>query len=808
MSRISLAGEWRLSDETGDHNQAITFPTDLLSALHDQEIIPDPYWGMNEYDVRWVADRDWTARRSFTLAPDQTHADLVLSRLDTIATITVNGIQVAAVENAFRRYRLPLGQMLRAGENEIEITFQSPTRAAEARQASQPFFVPFTEHYPGISGNMIRKPQCDFGWDWNAALMPMGIYGDCYLDLNTDLVLGDAIVHQDHGDNSVVVSVTQQVTTGTPSSSIATLCGISATGRFEDGALHFEFHISDPELWWPVHQGPQTLHELVIDVDGHQVRKRLGLRKLALVSAPDDVGRSFTFHVNDRPIFAMGANWIPQDALPGQANAKALRGLLQSAVDANMNMIRVWGGGWYESDLFYDICDELGILVWQDAMFSCSLYPADDEFLAEVDAEVRDNVSRLQHHACLALWCGDNELIGALTWYEESVQDRDRYLVAYDRLNRTVERAIKAVDPRASWWPSSPSPGPLSFGDAWHDDSAGDMHFWSVWHEGRDFEHYRDVKPRFCSEFGFQSYPSMPVIRRFADESDFNIAAPVMESHQKNKGGNARIAETMFRYFRFPNGFADFVYVSQVQQALAIHTAVTYWRSLKPHCMGSLIWQLNDTWPVCSWASLDHGGGWKLLHHLARRFYAPVLVSAVPEEDSVTLTAVNDSAAPVHLSINAEALACDGRVRDLGSIEIDLGLDAAHPALKVDALADDEVLVFSWAWQDGETRCSGEDHMTPRPYKQLSLLDPKINMTVTQAEADWQITLTAERPAFFATLEANCDGRFSDNGFLLRPGHPRTITFTADHSSSTPDFTLQHLHKATYNVVRPGTGDR
>ena len=667
MSHLSLAGEWRLSDETGSHSVSVTFPTDLLSALHDQSIIPDPYWGMNEYDVRWVADRDWTARRSFTLTSDQTHADLVLSRLDTIATITVNGVEVAAVENAFRRYRLPLAQLLRAGENEIEITFHSPTRAAEARQARQPFFVPFTEHYPGISGNMIRKPQCDFGWDWNAALMPMGIYGDCYLDFNTDLVLGDVIVHQDHDGKAVKVSITQQIAAGRPSSSKATLCGISATGRFEDDALHFEFHISDPELWWPVHQGPQTLHELVIDIDKHQVKKRIGLRKLELVSEPDNVGRSFKFHVNDRPIFAIGANWIPQDALPGQAGETALRGLLQSAVDANMNMIRVWGGGWYESDLFYGICDELGILVWQDAMFSCSLYPADDEFLAEVYAEVRDNVSRLQHHACLALWCGDNELIGALTWYEESVRDRDRYLVAYDRLNRTVERAIKAVDPLANWWPSSPSPGPLSFGDAWHDDSSGDMHFWSVWHEGRDFEHYRDVKPRFCSEFGFQSYPSMSVIRKFADERDFNIAAPVMESHQKNKGGNARIAETMFRYFRFPNGFADFVYVSQVQQALAIHTAVTYWRSLKPHCMGSLIWQLNDTWPVCSWASLDHGGGWKLLHHLARRFYAPVLVSAVPDRDSVTLTAVNDSAAPVRLSISAEALACDGRVRDLGS---------------------------------------------------------------------------------------------------------------------------------------------
>ena len=805
MSHISLAGEWQLSDDKRAHVTGVTFPTDLITALHAAGHIPDPYWGMNEYDVRWVAERDWTARRHFTLTSDQTRADLVVSRLDTIATIRVNGRLVAATENAFRRYRLPLSDWLVAGSNEIEITFHAPVRAAAERQASQPYFVPFTEHYPGVSGNMLRKPQCDFGWDWNAALMPMGIYGDLYLDTDTALVTGDTLIHQAHHDGQVSLTITQQIKTGNVAAASASICGVTATGHCTAEAVSFTLDIANPDLWWPVNQGPQTLHDLVIDLDGRQITKRVGLRKLELVSEPDAVGRSFLFRINDRPVFAMGANWIPEDALAGQTSPSALRGLLQSAVDANMNMLRVWGGGWYESDYFYDLCDTLGILVWQDAMFSCSLYPADDAFLAEVAAEITDNAARLQHHACLAVWCGDNELIGALTWYDESIADRDRYLVAYDRLNRTIETALKAVDPHVNWWPSSPSPGPLSFGDAWHDDRSGDMHFWSVWHEGRDFEHYRDVQPRFCSEFGFQSYPSMPVIRKFADAADFNIAAPVMESHQKNKGGNARIAETMFRYFRFPVGFENFVYVSQVQQALAIHTAVTYWRSLKPHCMGSLIWQLNDTWPVCSWASLDHGGGWKLLHHLARRFFAPVMVSARPEGDGFLLTAINDSAAPVSLAVRAVALSCDGQSRDLGQASLDIGLDAAMPALTTGPLTADEVLVFSWdtgTADDGAVGAghSGEDHLAPRPYKQLPLAAAVITKDVVAADQGWQITLQTDLPAFFVTLEADCDGRFSDNGFLLRPGHPRTVYFSAAKDTAAPQFTVRHLQSATYGT--------
>ncbi len=822
MSLIALGGQWQLCDETGTHKLEMVLPGDLITALHVAGQISDPYWGMNEYDVRWVANRDWTATKTITLAADQTDADLVVSRLDTIASISVNDAPVAVTENAFRRYRFSLAGKLKAGSNTIKITFHSPVRAANERQASQPFFVPFTEHYPGISGNMLRKPQCDFGWDWNAALMPMGLYGDMYLDADTGLVLGDTIIQQDHSAHSVSLTINQKIDVGSPQQANATLCGQTVAGTLQDGQLVFTMQIDNPDLWWPVNQGPQTLHDLLIEVDERQINRRVGLRRLDLVSEPDEVGRSFMFVVNGRPVFAMGANWIPEDALAGNTSASALRGLLQSAIDANMNMVRVWGGGWYESDLFYDLCDEMGILVWQDAMFSCSLYPADDAFLAEVAAEVRDNAGRLQHHACLALWCGDNELIGALTWYEESVRDRDRYLVAYDRLNRVIEAAVKEVDAQANWWPSSPSPGPLSFGDSWHDDSSGDMHFWSVWHEGRNFEHYRDVKPRFCSEFGFQSYPSMSVIRRFADPDDFNIAAPVMESHQKNVGGNARIAETMFRYFRFPITFEDFVYVSQVQQALAIHTAVTFWRSLKPHCMGTLIWQLNDTWPVCSWASLDHGGGWKLLHYLARRFYAPVHVSAAPQGDGFCLTAVNDSNTPVALTVRAEALACDGRCRDLGTATVGVDISASIPILETGSLAADEVLVFNWhgSASGSADDCMGdyssdqhvgEDHFAPCPYKELPLLDPVIQMKVSRQGQAFQISLMAEKPAFFVAIEANCDGRFSDNGFLLRPGVQRDITFISADVDADPgenatainrpgaDFTLRHLHAATYN---------
>jgi len=460
-----------------------------------------------------------------------------------------------------------------------------------------------------------------------------------------------------------------------------------------------------------------------------------------------------------------------------------------------MNMIRVWGGGRYEPDSFYDACDELGLMVWQDFMFSCNLYPSTPGFLAEVDAEVRDNVARLHHHACLALWCGDNELVGALTWFPESRNDRDRYLVNYDRMNRCIEAALQETDPQAIWWPSSPTPGPMSFGDAWHDDGSGDMHFWSVWHEGRDFDHYRDVAPRFCSEFGFQSYPSMDVIRSFADPADFNIAAPVLESHQKNKGGNARIAETMFRYFRWPERFEDFVWLSQVQQGLAIKTAVTQWRSDRPRCMGTLIWQLNDTWPVCSWSSLDYGGGWKVLHHMAKGFFRPVMATAVPKDGRLLLKGINDSIAPVDMTVTAYATAMDGSAREIGKGAAVVG-GTSVTLLDLDAgvLGPQEMLTYGWTASDGS---KGGDVFAPRPYKHYALLPPHLTCDVTEADGSFALAVTAQAMAFFVTAEASVPGRFDTNALHLGPGHTTHLTFTPRAAAGRPEFTLRDLHTAT-----------
>jgi beta-mannosidase len=552
---IDLAGSWSLVDGSGEHTAEIVLPGDVHSALLAAGLIPDPYYGRNEYDVRWVAERDWVFSREFVL--DDPAVELVIEGLDTVAEVRVNGMLVLETANSFRRWRTELSEAAVAGTNKIEITIRSSVVEAARRQAAQPFYVPWHRgNCPIPNGNMLRKPQCDFGWDWNIALAPLGVYGAIRLEPKRCARLADVQVRQHHENSRVTLELLVKIV-GKPTEKQVEILfdGLSYEARIRDGMAEAETVVDNPALWWPSGLGEQALYDLEVRFGEQILHRRIGLRSPDLV-VDDDGG--FTFRINGHDVFARGANWIPADALPGRITPEKTRDLLQSAVDANMNMIRVWGGGRYEPDWFYDLCDELGLMVWQDFMFACHLYPSTPEFLAEVDREVRDVVARISHHACIAVWCGDNELLGALNWFEESRANRDRYLVAYDRLNRTIETALKETAPEANWWPSSPSPGYMNFGDAWHDDTSGDMHFWSVWHEGRDFEHYRDVSPRFCSEFGFQSYPSMDVVRTFAEPKDFNIAAPVLESHQKNAGGNARIAETMFRYFRFPEGFENF----------------------------------------------------------------------------------------------------------------------------------------------------------------------------------------------------------------------------------------------------------
>ncbi|NEI72995.1 glycoside hydrolase family 2 protein [Rhizobium lusitanum] len=803
---VDLAGSWRLTSPHSDHSLSMSLPGDVHTALHAEGLIPDPYFGRNEEVVQWVAKQDWELTRSFTL--DDAGGDwyLDIDYLDTVASVYVNDALVLEGNNCFQRYRPDVSKALKTGENTIRIVLHSSIATGAALQAKQPFYIPYsTGNSPIPNGNMLRKPQCHFGWDWNIAIAPLGLYGTIALKKLEIARIENVVTQQIHNDDgSVDLKVT--VALFAKGTGIAQLyfslddervrldVGVNAG---ETSITHV-FHVDKPRLWWPAGNGEQALYALSVETSFETVTRQIGLRTVELMTDEDEAGSRFALKVNGREIFARGANWIPADALFSRSKPELTEDLLQSAAAANMNVIRVWGGGFYEHDWFYDTCDRLGLMVWQDFMFACNLYPSTGDFLENVEAEVDYQVRRLATHPSIVLWCGDNELVGALTWFEESRRDRDRYLVSYDRLNRTIEKAMKKALPDAIWWPSSPASGYLNFGDAWHADGSGDMHYWSVWHENKSFDNYRTVRPRFCSEFGFQSYTSLPVIKTYADAKDMNIASPVMELHQKNAGGNERIAGTMFRYFRFPKDFPNFVYLSQVQQGLAIKTAVEYWRSLKPHCMGTIYWQLNDTWPVASWSSLDYGGRWKVMHYLVRRFFQPVSVAAIPSEDNKTIrfSLVNDTNADITADISVSLLKLDGERVPLTTAHAVCTPDAAITALSIDADQVPADCLLAWRFT-ASNGMGGEGHYVHGTYKALEL--QPAGLTVLREETTEngtvELTVTAKGLALFVMIESEVEGRYSDNAFDLAAGESRRIVFTpaSPLTGGMPDFRIYDL---------------
>ncbi|MEE3234909.1 MAG: glycoside hydrolase family 2 protein, partial [Candidatus Latescibacterota bacterium] len=566
--------------------------------------------------------------------------------------------------------------------------------------------------------------------------------------------------------------------------------------------------VEEPEIWWPNGYGAQPLYDLEVTISGQKLKKRIGFRDLKLVTKEDERGLGFKFCVNGVDVFAKGANWIPCDAMPSRQARSAVEDLLNSAVEANMNMIRVWGGGQYESEDFYDLCDEKGLLVWQDFMFSCSTYPATDQFLESVENEVSYQIKRLRDHACIALWCGNNEDLGALNWFDVSRENRDRYLVDYDRLTEgVIGKVVDACDPSRSYWPSSPSGGRGDYSDNWHDDSRGDMHYWEVWHSGKSFDAYYKVSPRFCSEFGYQSFPSLDTIRNYASEDQFNVTAPIMEHHQRNVGGNSKITEMFTRYFRMPDGFANFVYLSQVQQGLAIKTAVEYWRHLMPVCMGTLYWQLNDLWPVCSWSSLEYGGKWKLLHYMAKKFYTPVVVSAFQKEEGLLqIWVTNDKQDRINVKVDLRIITFMGEEIKAIALaeEIDRGSSVCIKNFLIEELAPDSSAVFMLIDMHSDEGVYRTEHVFST-WKSCELVKANVQWEVDLTETKvFCVTVYTNYPAFYVTLNATgIQGEFDDNCFTILPGECRKLIFKPKASLlSKKDLqeaiTVQHL-RATYD---------
>ncbi|MGF1688849.1 glycoside hydrolase family 2 protein [Photobacterium japonica] len=795
MSTFLLDGEWQLTSPQHPHiTIACSLPGDIHSALIQHDLLPPPYQGCNEKDVQWVGESDWVLTRTFMHDPqwDTAHAvDLCLAFVDTMATVTLNDQAVLTCDNMFRRYQVDVLPHLRAGENRITIALARNDVEAAKRAEKLPFPVPWAVGNNQIPHmNTLRKTQCHAGWDWGICLLVSGVYDSLRLEPIQHTRLLQTRTTQTWLDDgrcqlTVTTDYEQLVTRDTAATFSIVFDGHTHTlaAPAQTGGVHQLQHtitIDAPKRWWPAGYGEQPLYPLTVTLNQQSITKQIGLRKLTLDTTVDEIGSAMTFMVNDRAITAKGANWIPLDALPARHTPERYRQLLEDAVTANMNMIRIWGGGMYEHDIFYELCDELGLLVWQDLMFACALYPSTPDFLADVEKEVRDQVRRLADHPSLALWCGDNEVIGAINWYPESRANREKYVVNYDRLNRMLAQTVEQEDPTRSFWASSPCNGELDFGDAWHDDNCGDMHFWDVWHSGKSLDAYHSVKPRFCSEFGYQSWPSLPTVKTYAEQDDWNVTSPTFEQHQKNARGNSIITEMFTRYFRFPNTFDNMLYLSQVQQALAIKTASEFWRAHKAHCRGILYWQLNDCWPVSSWSSIEYTGRWKQLHYHAKRFFAPQLATFIADQDCLSLHAVNDVHHSVPTHGHVMQIRWDGEVMAQWDIETTLAPDSsaviwsAPDAPQTDKANTEAAREYFYHVrlqcsdpQDGKAVIENSHY--PALFKQAKLENINLTWTVSQDADGMWVEVDTDKPALFVHLEFEGEGRFTESSFTLLP---------------------------------------
>ncbi len=792
MKQMTLGGTWTLEIPEREITVPMTVPGDDHTALLQAGVIADPYQGKNELDLQWIGSSQARLSKIFHCTEEIASLEMIsldLKSIDTVAEVFLNGISIGLCDNMFRSYRFDIRGILSAGENRIEFAFTSAGRTAAFLNTTLPYPIPamtYPIHSP--HRNLVRKAQCHSGWDWGPCLMVKGIYEEPVISASP--LERIEYVHTNLTETEGIWNL-EVITEITSSDAGETTLTISCAGetlketvslRKGTQELRRSLRITDIDLWWPSGYGRQPLYTLSVTLDHDGREKRIGFRTIEVDTSSDESGSAMTFIVNGKAIFCKGANWIPSDALPSRSTKEREKFLLSSAVEANMNMIRVWGGGRYEQESFYETCDEYGLLIWHDFMFSCSLYPSEPWFTENVKEEVIHQVKRLKDHPCIALWCGNNEDVGALTWFEDSRKDRDRYLIDYDRLNEgVIGTQVRKIDPKRTWWPSSPSAGIDDYSDNWHDDSKGDMHYWSVWHEGKPFEAYREVTPRFCSEFGFQSFPSIPLIRSFCPPQEMNISSPVMEHHQRNDRGNTIITSTFSRYFRFPSSFADQVYLSQVQQAMAITTAVEYWRSRRPVCMGALYWQLNDLWPVASWSSIEYGGRWKALHWAAKRFFSPVLLTLQEKQNGRwELFGVNDTERSISGTIILERISFDGNSDLLSQEKAELQPETSTQLLVFDT---DSFNTSSSFLRATFVDCGSQDIWETISFlsepKNCSLEEGTVTIGHSMENGTHLLTLECELPLFYVMLTYPDENlHFSDNGFHLIPGRKKVITCT------------------------------
>lgn len=794
-----------------------TVHTDLLA----NGLIRDPYVGAPEAGLQWIGLAEWEYRTSFELAPDaarSARSDLVFEGLDTLAEVFLNGQRVLAADNAFRTWRVPVQAQLHSGRNELRVLFRSPITTMLPKVQAMPHKLagnypsPYGDEPPdALTANFVRKPGYHYGWDWGPRYVTAGIWRNVALQQWQGLRIADVHVRQDHVDAEraeLQVQVGLEVARGgryqlrlwqtgpdgTREQVASRTLEVDAGTRATDVAVT----LPKPQRWFPAGYGAQPLYRFEVEIADDSgvvasATRRTGLRSVALRRTPDAKGRDFRFEVNGIPVFAKGANYIPFDMFAPRVSEAQLRRILQSAVDANMNMIRGWGGGYYESDRFYDIADELGLMVWQDFMFGGGMQPAyDPAFRANVVAEARDNVRRLRDHPSIVLWAGNNEEEIAWKYWGHGRDMKaadpafaEQVWAGYVQLFGHDLRAVVAEEGGGvAYWASSPSD---DLAEVANTPASGDMHYWEVWgNPAHPPSQYLKITPRFMSEYGLQAWPVQRTIDTFAARQEQGIATPVIQAHQKFMAGkgNERLLHYVRMEFGEPARFDDFVYLSQVMQAEGIELAALHHRASRPYTMGSLYWQLNDVWPGASWSSIDWYGRWKALHFHARRFFAPVAVAALHADGHTQVSLLNDRTVARHGELRLRLMQLDGKLlRDERKTVTLAPLSATRVAEHGDAQllagADPATTVAVFDLQvEGEPASRGVVYFAAA--KQMAWPAPGVQATWRRDGAGYVLDLTTQRLARALWLDfGTIDATPADNALTLLPGEQVSVRVTS-----------------------------
>ena len=800
MSKASqiLHNGWEFQRFNTDSWYSATIPGCVHLDLFANDLIPNPFFRLNESQLQWISNENWTYRLTFQPSSkvlSKKNIEIFLHGLDTYADVNLNGTNVICANNMFHPWSAEIKDIINAGDNELLVQFRSPLKEVVEKMKSMDYTLPADNDQAGKTSPHTRKAPYHYGWDWGPCLVTSGIWKGVELigwdDWHVNhFQISNKSVSKDNAELEVELEVIAEIqeTFKITLSELITGNEYKKAFKMKDGINNFSFNISltNPQLWWPYGHGDQILHHffLTIETDNQldYKERKIGIRDVTIKRASDQRGESFEIFVNNMPIFSKGANWIPADYFVERLQVEDYRRLLKDAIRANMNTLRIWGGGIYEPDHFYELCDEMGIMVWQDFMFACSMYPADESFLKSVKREARYQVERLKSHASIILWCGNNEVAsGWLSWgWKEELPDSiwEDYRKLFHEL---LPKVCNELDPQRLYWPSSPCHGT----DQSNQDQIygkGDNHYWGVWHGGDDFNAFEDNVGRFMTEYGMQSFPSMSMVESFTHEKDRSLDSDVMNAHQKASLGTGNLMKYIEDYYRMNDDFESIVGLSQIMQAEAIRFAVEAHRRNMPYCMGTLYWQFNDCWPVISWSSIDYGGNWKALHYAARKFFSPILVSIKDLNDKIEIHVINDQHHEVESGIRLGLFNLNGDIlfKDSSEINVEPFSSNIYRAFdKNDFLGgiDLSATVFRAELFVGGKVLSRAHQFFRRP-KYLSIPSPEFDYKIERVRGKYVITIKSK--SFLCQvhlISIKVRGVFSDNYFEMLPSEVQMIDF-------------------------------